>query len=258
MSFLLLLRIVRHRVTTLGCIAIVAACSGTGRVRKSVSRAINRRRRNQLFTRLPSSAPAFASRTGSPRRPSCNVFTYRNFYNGGGVAIGDLTGDGLPEVVLTSNQDGPQLYLNKGKFRFRDITDASGVTTQKGSWTTGVAVADVNGDGLLDIYICKAGPGRARGARANELWINQGVGQGRRADASRRWRRQYGVADEGYSTQARFFDYDRDGDLDLFVHQQLAAAGRAASGCATSRNVRGKYGGAKLYRNDRRRATSPT
>src|SRR5207248_8434283 len=85
-----------------------------------------------------------------------NVFTYRNFYNGGGVAVGDLNGDGLPEVMLTSNQHGNHLYLNKGHFQFQDITAEAGVGG-KGSWATGVAVADVNGDGLLDIYVCYAG-----------------------------------------------------------------------------------------------------
>ena len=88
-----------------------------------------------------------------------NVFKYRNFYNGGGVAIGDLTGDGLPEVILVSNQGGPRLFMNQGKFHFRDITDASGLTGDKDSWSTGVTLADVNGDGLLDIYLCRAGIG---------------------------------------------------------------------------------------------------
>src|SRR6266705_3508812 len=125
-----------------------------------------------LFTLLPSSytGVTFANRLTETR--DFNVFTYRNFYNGGGVALGDLTGDGLPEIVLTSNEGGPRLYLNEGKFRFRDVTDESDLRNKDGSWTTGVTLADVNGDGRLDIYICKAGT--VQGAlRANELWINQ-------------------------------------------------------------------------------------
>jgi len=88
--------------------------------------------------------------------PEMNVFTYRNFYNGGGVAAGDLNGDGLPEVMLTSNLHGNRLYLNKGHFQFQDITDEAGVGG-KGYWATGVTMADVNGDGLLDTVLTHAG-----------------------------------------------------------------------------------------------------
>ncbi|TMB94255.1 MAG: VCBS repeat-containing protein, partial [Chloroflexi bacterium] len=127
----------------------------------------------QLFTRLPSSYTGidFANRLTDSR--DFNVFTYRNFYNGGGVAIGDLSGDSLPEIVLTSNEGGPRLYLNLGHFRFRDITKEAGIEEQ-GRWTTGVTLADVNGDGRLDIYVCHAGlkPGALR---ANTLYINQGM-----------------------------------------------------------------------------------
>src|SRR6476646_9132682 len=127
---------------------------------------------NHLFTMLPASFTGlhFANRVEETQE--LNVFTYRNFYNGGGVGIGDLNGDGLPEVMLTSNQHGNHLYLNKGHFQFQDITDEAGVAG-KASWPTGVTFADVNGDGRLDIYVCYAGktPGKRR---ANELYINQG------------------------------------------------------------------------------------
>ena len=174
-----------------------------------------------------------------------NVFTYRNYYNGGGVAIGDLTGDGLPEIVLTSNQDGPKLYLNLGHFQFRDVTKEAGIT-ERDRWTTGVTLADVNGDGKLDIYVCHAGlkPGALR---ANTLYINQGMTDG--IPRFKEMAAQYGLADTGYSTQAAFFDYDGDGDLDMFL---IRNSPRPVSSIAVKneRNSRDPLGGHELYRND--------
>ena len=149
-------------------VCLVAACSG------AAGSAAAPAADGRLFTLLPSSYTGVRFENRLTETNDLNVFTYRNFYNGGGVAIGDLTGDGLPEIVLTSNQGGTRLYLNEGKFHFRDVTDEARLRNKEGSWTTGVTLADVNGDGLLDIYICKAG--KVPGAlRANELWINQGL-----------------------------------------------------------------------------------
>src|SRR5512138_907058 len=229
------------------CCFILAACSG--------SHAPNDVKRDAapppvgatLFTRLPSTytGVAFANRLTESQEQ--NVFNYRNFYNGGGVALGDLTGDSLPEIVLTSNQGGPTLYQNLGGFRFRDITAASGIEADRGSWTTGVTLADVNGDGRLDIYLSRAGSGDPK-SRRNQLWINQGNA----SDGTPRFKEmaeQYGIADEGYSTQAAFVDYDRDGDLDLVL---INNSPRPVSsfGNRNVRNVRHPYGGHKLYRND--------
>lgn len=175
-----------------------------------------------------------------------NVFTYRNFYNGGGVALGDLNGDGLPEIVLTSNMSDDRIYLNLGNYRFRDITDEAGFTKKKGAWSTGVTLADVNGDGLLDIYVCLAGKVEAD-RRANALYINKGVNP-KGVPTFEEKAREYGIADEGYSTQAAFFDYDRDGLLDLVV---INNSSRPVSslGMKNTRTVRDKDGGARLYHN---------
>ncbi|HVE78107.1 MAG TPA: VCBS repeat-containing protein, partial [Gemmatimonadaceae bacterium] len=201
----------------------------------------------RLFTQLPSRYTGVRFENRLTETAKENVFTYRNFYNGGGVAIGDLNGDSLPELVLTANQGGPRLYANQGRFQFRDVTDRSGIRSAPGSWTTGVTFADVNGDGRLDVYICKAGAG-APASRANELWINRGAG----SDGVPRFEEQaraYGLADEGWSTQAAFFDYDRDGDLDVLV---LNNSPRPVSGYGVfyARLTPDRYGGAKLYRND--------
>src|SRR5438270_9055531 len=198
-----------------------------------------------LFTLLPSSYTGvrFENRLTDTRE--LNVFTYRNYYNGGGVALGDLTGDGLPEIVLTSHQGGARLYLNEGKFRFRDVTAEAGLHSR--GWTTGVTLADVNGDGRLDIYVCHAGNGDGK-LRANELYINQGL-DARGVPAFVEQAAAYGAADTGYSTQAVFFDYDRDGDLDLFV---INNSPRPVAGfdLKNTRTVRDPLGGDRLYRND--------
>ncbi len=138
-----------------------------------------------------------------------NPYTYRNFYNGAGVAIGDINNDGLSDIYFAGNQADNKLYLNEGNLRFKDITETAGVAC-KGVWSTGVTFVDINADGLLDIYVCKSGnPDTPR--RNNELFINNG-------DLTFTEKsKEYGLDVIGLSVQAAFFDYDKDGDLDCYL-----------------------------------------
>jgi hypothetical protein len=232
-----------RRYAILALVATVAACSGAGESAEVVQEGDQP---GQLFTRLAARATGIHFENRVKETAELNVFTYRNFYNGGGVGIADLNGDGLPDIVLTSNQDGPKLFLNQGHFRFRDVTRAAGIKTDRNSWTTGVAIADVNGDGLLDIYICRGGIGTPE-QRANQLWINQGKNKDG-VPTFKEMAKEYGVADEGYSTQAVFLDYDHDGDLDLLVMNNSPRP-VTSFGIRNTRHVGYKYG-TKLYRND--------
>jgi hypothetical protein len=241
---LTLYRGAQHAAPLVVLVAVVA-CSGGGDQKPRLEEAPRSAAGGPLFTLLPSSYTGvdFSNRVTDTR--DFNIFTYRNYYNGGGVALGDLTGDGLPEIVLTSNEDGPKLYLNLGHFRFRDVTTDAGIA-ESGHWTTGVTLADVNGDGKLDIYVCHAGQ-KPGALRANTLYINQGVTNG--IPRFREMAAQYGLADTGYSTQAAFFDYDGDGDLDMFLIRNSPRP----VGTIAVKNERTRHdplGGHELYRND--------
>jgi hypothetical protein len=204
-----------------------------------------------LFTRLSSDYTGVRFENRLVDTPELNVFTYRNYYNGGSVALGDLTGDGLPELFLTSNLGENRLYLNEGAFRFTDVTKQAGVGGT-GTWTTGVTFVDINGDGWLDMYVAYAGPVEVEG-RANELFIHQGLDDDG-VPVFTESAAAYGIADQGYTTHAAFFDYDRDGDLDLYV---VNNAFRPANsfGLENTRDVRDPFGGDRLYRNDGGRFT---
>lgn len=170
-----------------------------------------------------------------------NVYTYRNFYNGGGVALGDINNDGLLDVYLTGNMKPNKLYLNEGGFKFKDITEVANVAC-KGVWSTGASMVDVNGDGLLDIYVCKSGKPEGEN-RHNELFINNG-------DLTFTERaKEYGLADYGLSVHSAFFDYDRDGDLDMYLLNNSIKSIRGYTLKPGQREVRDSLGGNKLYEN---------
>ena len=187
-----------------------------------------------------------------------NSFYFRNFYNGGGVALGDINNDGLPDVFLTSNQGENKLYLNKGNFRFEDISGKAGLR-QDSMWSTGVVMADVNGDGWLDIYVCNSGHMKS-GHRRNQLYINN------HNNTFTERAKEYGLDISGYCTQASFFDYDGDGDLDMFLinnspipFSSLNYADMRdleVSKWNVSENLKG--GGNHLYRNDNGHFTEVT
>ncbi|MBO6576941.1 MAG: VCBS repeat-containing protein [Rhodothermales bacterium] len=198
------------------------------------------------FTELPADYTNVAFENRLTDTAEQNVFAYRNYYDGGGVGIGDFNGDGLEDVFLTSNQEANRLYVNRGDFWFEDITEAAGVGGTH-AWSTGVSVVDVNADGLPDIYVCNSGDVRGDD-RANELFINLGPDQDRVPrfeEAAAQW----GLADTGYSTHAVFFDMDRDGDLDVFV---MNNSSRPITSFPERqiRATRHPDGGDRLYRND--------
>ncbi|MEO5682952.1 MAG: VCBS repeat-containing protein [Chitinophagaceae bacterium] len=198
--------------------------------------------KDSLFSLLPSSETGiyFNNRVADTRE--MNILNYHNFYNGGGVAIGDVNNDGRPDIFFTANQQGNKLYINKGNWKFEDSTAKAGLTSTH-QWHTGVTMVDINSDGWLDIYVCNSGV-IASDDRANELYINQKNGTFKE-DAH-----AYGLDDKGESTQAVFFDYDKDGDLDCFVlnnsHRSIESFGYDSK----QRYTRDPNNGDRLYRND--------
>lgn len=171
-----------------------------------------------------------------------NVYKYRNFYNGGGVAIGDVNNDGLMDIYMVSNQNQNKLFINKGDWVFEDVSESSGVGGSR-AWSTGVTFVDINQDELMDIYVCNSGDVNGDN-KENELFINNGDMTFTESAA------KYNLNDKGYSTHASFFDYDKDGDLDVYL---LNNSYQAIGSFNLKKNERMNHdtlGGDKLMRND--------
>ena len=215
-----------------------------------------------LFSMIPATQTGINFENKIADTDTLNILDYLYYYNGGGVAIGDFNNDGLPDIYFTSNQESNKLYLNKGNFKFDDITKTAGVQG-KGNWKTGVTVADVNGDGLLDIYVCEVG-GYKNFKGRNELFINNGIspslteqGTNKSAQTTVQSRdvtftesaQAYGLDIQGFNTQAVFFDYDHDGDLDMFLVKHSVHSSQSY-GDTSMRRIKNEAAGDKLFRND--------
>ncbi len=181
-----------------------------------------------------------------------NVMKYGYFYNGGGVAVGDINNDGLPDIYFTGNLVASHLYMNKGNMQFEEVAHEAGVRAE-GLWNTGTVMADVNGDGWLDIYVCRSAAANHLN-RINQLFINQGVPAGSPPYTVPTFTEEaeyYGLNDEGYSTTAAFFDYDRDGDLDMYLlnHSVQDFAGFSNTLSKYKERINPNFGD-KLFRNE--------
>lgn len=204
---------------------------------------------NKLFTLLPPDSTGVRFINKIIEDENVNPLQYENSYNGGGAAIGDINNDGFDDIYLTSNRYGNKLYLNHGNFKFEDITTKAGVAGRL-SWCTGVTMADVNGDGFLDIYVCHSGnlPGSQR---ANELFINKGPGE-KGIPVFTEQAQAFGLADSAFSNQAAFFDYDTDGDLDMVLlnHSPIRFNNLDEAGIQYLMKKTDSLTGLKLFRND--------
>jgi enediyne biosynthesis protein E4 len=199
-----------------------------------------------LFSLLPSSQTGIDFQNRIADTDTLNILDYLYYYNGGGVAIADFNGDGLADIYFVSNQGSNKLYLNKGNFQFEDITEKAEVKG-KGNWKTGVTITDINGDGLPDIYVSEVGNYKSFHGR-NELFVNNGIGPSGDVSFTER-AHEYGLDIEGFNTQAVFFDYDHDGDLDMFLVNHSVHSNESY-GDSSQRRIKNEMSGDKLFRND--------
>jgi hypothetical protein len=214
---------------------------------------ISCKKTNTLFSSIPASTTNINFENKLKEQNAFGILYYLYYYNGGGVAIGDVNNDGLPDIYFTANNNGGnKLYINKGDFKFEDITQKAGVAGTS-DWCTGVTMADVNGDGLLDIYVSAVNiKGKLKGS--NELFINNGPSKSGEGKAKgeitfTESAREYGLDFSGFTTQVAFFDYDHDGDLDCYILNQSHKANENIVDTINRRKFDPEAGD-KLMRND--------
>nr|WP_262901434.1 VCBS repeat-containing protein [Flavihumibacter profundi] len=236
-------------ISCLLCFLVLASCKqNTGALKDT------------LFTQLKPSETGIDFVNENIDRDTLSIMDYLYYYNGAGVAVGDINNDGRPDIYFVSNTGGNKLFLNKGNLKFEDITPKAGVAGNS-DWTTGVTMADVNGDGYLDIYlstVANHNPNDNNGAAysyfknsRNQLFINNH--NNTFTETAAKW----GLDIQGYNTQAVFFDYDKDGDLDMFQLQHSTHQ-TASYGTAALRDKYSAVSGGKLFRNDGTRFTDVT
>ena len=205
--------------------------------------------KERMFTRLSPSETGVEFKNILKETPEFNVLNYGYFYNGGGIAVGDINNDSLPDIYFTGNMVASRLYINQGDLRFDEVAEEAGVSAA-GLWNTGVTMADVNADGWLDIYVCRSAASDFQ-KRRNLLFINDGNPDDTGMVTFTERGNDFGLDDFGYSTHATFFDYDKDGDLDMYLlnHsiQQYAGFNKLT---ASYKNRVDVNLGDKLFRND--------
>jgi hypothetical protein len=201
----------------------------------------NLEQEDTLFVSLPAQKTGVDFINLLTETEAFNIIDYLYFYNGGGVSVGDINNDGLIDIYFSSNQGPNKLFLNKGKMVFEDISKKSGLESL-GSWKTGVSMVDINGDGLLDIYVCRLGSFKGISGK-NELYINNGDLTFSEKAA------EYGLDFQGFSTHASFFDYDKDGDLDMYLLNH-AVHTEKSFGSASLRYLDDGLAGDRLYKNN--------